>query len=134
MKVEWNKRVLMRHQQQERLGRVKAKLMGTPVGDIRLGVPVISELELSGLRALYVQMEDVMLRMEEAAEKLNAALGVMRGENHPDVWATIEVIERSKDILVAKVKHHKPQKAPEANGTSSHKKRTFHAGYVARSR
>lgn len=134
MDVTWNARALRRHRQQERVGRVKAKVSGMPVGDIRIGVPVVTDHQLRRLEELAATFKMLRDDLSEQLEVLEGGLDCLRGANHPDGWAEVEVAERAKNVLVATVRHHKAALTGKKVHTDTRLFRAFHGGYQARRR
>lgn len=115
MKVEWSKRAKLQHQSLRKVERVKARLKGEIIGDITLGVPVITEDMMRRLGELYEAFAAIEDRLEDLTEELHASLNYVRGENDVEGWADVLVVERTKDLLVADIRHHKhapPEKKP----------------------
>lgn len=144
MNVEWNPKVLKRHQRGEQVGRVKARLTGKVVGEIKLGVPVLTDQQVRQLSALADRFEEMQVEIERQLETLTLALNCLRTYMHPDGWASVRVIGRDEgkdgDLLVARVVHHKADTSKNEPSERFDRKRKqqklrqFRAGYIARSR
>lgn len=104
MKVGFTKRARQAYDARRRVRHVAARLRGTEVGDVRLAVPVLSQAQINQLR----EIGDTLKAMLSAVEQLDLALDCLRGENHPEGWATVEVADVKENVLVATVRHHKP--------------------------
>lgn len=134
MKVEWNPRALKRHQHKERVERVKARLTSTPVGDIQLGVPVVHERQIEALKDLAHRFDVIQGQLDVALEQLARGLNLLRGDGHEDGWATVRIVEREGNIIVADVRHHSAQPKAPHEPPNRGTKRSFRAGYTARRR
>ena len=59
----------------------------------RMLVPVITMRELERIEAVSDKMERLQEELQELAENVNASLSVLRGENHPEGWSEIVVVD-----------------------------------------
>lgn len=133
MNVKWNTRALHKHRQRERVGRVTARLEGKTVGDVVIGIPVLSTAQLNQLNWLIAQARDLNEQLVRGMDTLEKSLALLRPEQHVDGWAEVQVLERTPSVLVATVTHrHVP--GPKPNKADRRQWRRFHDGYLIRGR